>query len=241
MTTKKSDESKTKKAGFGADPRTAGKSGERQRSGAPVNPFESMFKSWQDFANQMLMKSSGQSPKSITEFWQQAPEMMEQTGKAGTYLKDLREVAGLTHEDLARAIDLENPDLLRAIEEGRAPVTIDILYRLASFHSRNDPVTFMVEYSRKHAPLLWYSMQLTGMDKFLITIERELKFVNIYRSRDAARQLSNEQFQKLVDFMAKAFDLALDLIAIADPDLPPETKTVQKPPQPTPAAPSNPE
>jgi len=237
MTTKKSDESKSKKAGIGAGTRAAGKAGERQGTGAPANPFETMFKSWQEFTNQMLLKSAGQSPKSITEFWQQAPEMMEQTGKAGTYLKDLREVAGLTHEDLARAIDLENPDLLRAIEEGRAPVTIDILYRLASFHSRNDPVAFMIDYSRKHAPLLWYSLQLTGMDKFLITIERELKFVNIYRSRDAARELSNEQFQKLVDFMAKAFDLALDLIAIADPEQPPATDAADKTAAPPPSSP----
>ncbi len=211
MTTKKADESKGKKSGSEQSRKPSDSKYGAERAFA--NPFESIMKSWQEMAAQTVARTTGQSPKSIMEFWQQTPEMMEQTGKAGTYLKDLREVAGLTHEDLARAIDLENPELLKAMEEGRSPITLDILYRLASFHSRNDPMVFLLDYSREHAPFLWYTLRLSGMDKFLITIEREVKFVNIYRSRDAAREMDNEQFDKLMAFMQKAFDLALDFIA----------------------------
>jgi len=210
MTAKKAEESKGKKSGP-----EAAKKPQDSKAGGPrpaPNPFEAVLKTWQDLASKAIASSTSPSPKTLIEFWQHGPEMMEQTGRAGTYLKDLREVAGLTHEDLAKAIDLENPELLKAMEEGRAPITLDMLYRLASFHSRNDPMVFLMDYSREHAPFLWYTLRLSGMDKFLITVERELKFVNVYRSRDAARTLDNEQFDKLMDFMKKAFDLALDLI-----------------------------
>jgi transcriptional regulator with XRE-family HTH domain len=174
--------------------------------------LESLLKNFPGMAAQTFAKAAGQSTN-IFEMLMRAPEYMEQAGRAGRYLKDLREVAGLTIEDLGQAINVENPDLLRAIEEGRAPITVDILFRLASFYSRNDPITFMMDFSKTYAPWLWQMLRFTGLEKLLITVERELKFINIYRSRDKARQLDNQEFEKLVQFTQQSFDLALDLIA----------------------------
>lgn len=140
------------------------------------------------------------------------PDYMEQVGKAGHYLKDLREVAGLTLDDLAKAVDLKNPDILKSVEEGRSPITIDILFRLSSFYSRNDPFAFMFNFSREYAPWLWQALRITGMEKLLITMERELKFINVYRARESARHLSDEDFDKMLTFVSSGFNMAMDFI-----------------------------
>jgi len=181
---------------------------------------------------QMLYKAGGQS-KNILEMTLKAPEYLEQLGKAGKNLRDLREVSKLTVEDLASALDLENPDLLRAIEEGRSPITLDILFRLASFYSRNDPMTFMLSFSKEYAPWLWYVLRVTGMEKMLITIERELKFINIYRSQDAARDLSDEEFEKVLGFTRKSFDMAVEFIAKSSSEQDKEKSTVKYSPNST--------
>lgn len=180
-------------------------------------PFDFLLNGLSGRAGQTLSKAVGQSGN-LLDMLLKAPEYMEQIGKAGRYLKDLRQVAGLTLDDLASAVKIENPEILRAIEEGRSPITLDILLRLASFYSRNDPISFAVNFSREYAPWLWQILRIIGIEKFVITLERELKFINIYRSRDAARQLSNEDFDKMLAFVRGSFDLAMDFIE-------PETRT----------------
>jgi transcriptional regulator with XRE-family HTH domain len=174
--------------------------------------LEGLLRNFPGMAAQTFARAAGQSTNFV-DMLLRAPEYMEHAGKAGRYLKDLREVAGLTVEDLGKAIEIENLDLLRAIEEGRSPITIDILFRLASFYSRNDPFTFMMDFSKTYAPWIWQILRFTGLEKLLITLERELKFINIYRSRDVARALGNQEFDKLVAFTQQSFDMALDLIA----------------------------
>src|SRR5690606_1251423 len=68
----------------------------------------------------------------------------------------------------------------------------------------------MMNYSREYAPLLWQLLRLTGMDRLLIGVEREIKFINLYRARDRARALDDGDFDRVLDFLGKAFDLALD-------------------------------
>jgi transcriptional regulator with XRE-family HTH domain len=177
--------------------------------------WESLLKGGAGLAGQVISRATGQS-KNLLEMTMKAPEYLELMGKAGRRLKDLREVSKLTVEDLAKAIDLDNPDLLRAVEEGRSPITLDILLRLASFYSRNDPLSFVLSFSKEYAPWLWYVLRVTGMEKILITVERELKFINIYRSRDMARELSDEDFDRVLGFTRKSFDTALEFIADVD-------------------------
>ena len=174
-------------------------------------PFDALISSLPGFASQTFARAVGQSGNFLDSLLK-APEYMEQIGKAGSYLKDMREVAGLTIDDLAKAVDIENLDLLHAIEEGRSPITLDILYRLASFYSRNDPVTFTINFSREYAPWLWQVLRVTGIEKILISAERELKFINIYRSRESARHLSDEDFDKMLGFVRGGFNMAMDFI-----------------------------
>ncbi len=173
-------------------------------------PFDALL-SIPGLATKTIGKAIGQSG-SLLSMLLKTPDFMEQVGKAGSYLKDLREVAGLTRDDLAKAVDLKNPDILKAVEEGRAPITLDLLFRLSSFYSRNDPFAFMFNFSREHAPWLWQALRITGMEKLLITLERELKFINIYRARESARHLSDEDFDKMLNFVSGGFNMAMDFI-----------------------------
>ena len=192
--------------------------------GKSPRSLESLLKGMPGMASQVLAKATGQS-KSLLEMTLKAPEYLEQLGKAGKRLKDLREVSKLTVEDLAAAVNLENPELLRAIEEGRSPITLDILLRLASYYSRNDPMSFVVSFSKEYAPWLWYILRVTGVEKMLITLEREVKFINIYRGRDEARDFSDAEFEKLLHFSQQSFNTAVDFMvdkSIASDDAPKE-------------------
>ncbi len=141
------------------------------------------------------------------------PEQMELMGKAGTSLKDLREVTGLTLSELSEAIDLKNPDLLKAAEEGKIGLPFEITLRLASFYARNDPIPFIMKYARTYNPRIWGLMKTLGLDKLTLEAERELRFLNIYRSHDSARQLSDEGFERVRAFTQRAFELALHFVS----------------------------
>jgi transcriptional regulator with XRE-family HTH domain len=134
-------------------------------------------------------------------------------GSAGTALKDAREVAGVTLTELSSAIDLKSPDLLDAVEEGKAGLPFEMLLRLASFYARNDPIPFVMKYARTYSPGIWDVMETLGLDKLTLEAEREIQFLNIYRSHDAARQLSDEGFERVREFTQRAFEMALHFVA----------------------------
>ena len=164
---------------------------------------------------------SGQAMKMATEkTWEQAaklikhtPEQMERMGKAGSSLKDLREVAGLTISELSEAIDLKNPDLLKSVEEGKTALPFEILLRLASFHARNDPIPFILRYATTYNPKIAALLQKLGIDKLTMEAGREVEFLNIYRSHDAARKLSDDGFERVRAFTEQAFEMSLHFVA----------------------------
>ena len=43
--------------------------------------------------------------------------------------------------------------------------------------------------------------------------EREREFINVYRRHDAARKLSDEGFEKVLDFTRAAFETSLYFVA----------------------------
>jgi hypothetical protein len=56
-------------------------------------------------------------------------------------------------------------------------------------------------------------LQALGIGRLVEHARREHDFVNIYRSRDAARKLSDQEFARLLAFVEAAVDLALDFTA----------------------------
>ena len=140
-------------------------------------------------------------------------EQLRQMAEAGESLQDLREVAGLTLADLAKALNVKDKSFLEAVEDGKEALSMEMIMRLASLFARNDPIPFVVKYVRTYRPKLWAMLEEWGIDGIPIRIERERRFMNIYKRRDAARQLSSEGFDKVVAFTQQAFELSLHFIA----------------------------
>jgi len=166
-----------------------------------------------DIPGQAAKLASGTPLEQVLNALKYTPEQMEKMGKAGTALKDAREVAGLTLTELSSAIGLKSPDLLETVEDGKAGLPFEILLRLASLYARNDPIPFVMKYARTYSPGIWDVMGTLGLDKLTLEAERELQFLNIYRSHDAARQLSDDGFENVRAFTQSAFEMALHFVA----------------------------
>jgi len=131
---------------------------------------------------------------------------------AGQSLKDLREVAGLTVNELSDAVNLKDKSIIEAVENGTATLSFELILRLAALLARNDPIPFILKYSRTYAPDTWKILNDWGAGRLPLHYERERQFINIYRSQDQARQLSDEGYDKVLEFTREAFNLSLHFI-----------------------------
>lgn len=141
------------------------------------------------------------------------PEQLRKMADAGESLRDMREVAGLTLSDLSAALKMGDKTFIEAVEDGREALSLEMILRLASLYARNDPIPFATKYIRTYRPQLWETLEEWGLDKLPVQIEREREFLNIYRSDDAARQLSTEGFEQVLAFTQQGFEMALHFVA----------------------------
>jgi transcriptional regulator with XRE-family HTH domain len=129
--------------------------------------------------------------------------------KTGAALRRMREAAGLTITEVGTAINLKDPSLIEAWEKGRIAVPFELILRLAAVLGRNDPVGFVVKFTRGSNPDLWRSLESLGVGKLLIQTAREREFANIYRGDDEARKLSDKEFAEVLAFTRAAFEMAM--------------------------------
>ena len=132
---------------------------------------------------------------------------------AGQSLKDLREVTGLTIAELSEALNLKDKSLLEAVENGTATLSFELILRLSALLARNDPIPFILRYTRTYNPELWKILNDWGLGRIPLQYEREREFINIYRRHDAARKLSDQGFQHVLKFTREAFEMALHFVA----------------------------
>lgn len=137
------------------------------------------------------------------------PEATELRQEAGAYLRELRELAGLTTEELAEAAELRDRSLIEAVEAGTATLSFELVLRLAAILARHDPVPFISRLVRSYNPLLWQLLEDWGVGRLPLQIAREWEFVNILRSHDEARALSDEDFDQVLEFTRSAFGAGL--------------------------------
>lgn len=140
-----------------------------------------------------------------------SPEAARMRREAGNYLRELRELAGLTIDELAEALELSDHSLLAAVEKGTATLSFDLILRLSALLARNDPVTFVARLTRTYNPALWRLLESWGIGRIPLHLERERRFLNMYRARDRARELSDAEFEHVLRFTQAAFEMALDL------------------------------
>jgi transcriptional regulator with XRE-family HTH domain len=138
-----------------------------------------------------------------------SPEHAAMMQETGAFLKELRELAGLTRTELAEAVDLSDQSLLEAVENGTATLSFELILRLAAVLARHDPVPFIVRFTRTYNPEIWGMLEKWGIGRIPVHLERERQFINIYRSHDAARKLSDEGFARVLHFTRAAFEMAL--------------------------------
>ena len=141
------------------------------------------------------------------------PEAVRLRTEAGRYLRELREIAGLTLDELADAIELSDHSLLAAVENGTATLSFELILRLSALLARNDPLPFIARMARSYNPMLWKALEDWGIGRIPLQLERERRFVNVFRSHDVARRLSDEGFERVLDFTRAAFETALHFVS----------------------------
>jgi transcriptional regulator with XRE-family HTH domain len=137
------------------------------------------------------------------------PEQRAAVEKAGAALRGMREAAGLSVKEVGDAIDLKDPTLLDLVESGKMALPFEIILRLASVLGRNDPISFVMRFTRSYNPEVWRTLENLGIGRLAVQAGREREFANMYRGSNAARALSDEEFAALLAFVRQAFDLAL--------------------------------
>ena len=213
------------------EPEDRPKEGDEARHGsffeqAAMEAGRSFFERWSQATaqwtdNAMRLASGGSLPFPMAgltslgsdQLSMLSPERLEMMRDAGLYLRDLREVAGLTREELAEALDLGDKSLLESVETGTATLSFELILRLSALVARHDPLPFILRLSRSYNPELWRFMEGWGLTKLPLHYEREREFINIYRRHDAARHLSDDGFRKVLEFTRGAFEMALHFVA----------------------------
>ena len=141
------------------------------------------------------------------------PSQRAAVARSGAVLRRLREKAGLSLDEVGEAIDLKDPTLLELVENGKIALPFEIILRLASVLGRNDPISFVMRFTRSYNPDAWRTLESLGIGRLAVQAGREREFANIYRASDAARRLSDEEFAEVLKFMQAAFSMALALRA----------------------------
>ena len=105
------------------------------------------------------------------------PEQRAALEKAGAALRGLREAAGLSVRQVGEAIDLKDPALLDLVENGKVALPFEIVLRLASVLGRNDPVSFVMRFTRSYNPEVWRTLEALGIGRLALNAGRERRFV----------------------------------------------------------------
>ncbi len=178
------------------------------------DPIGAIFDGLSDFTSAALQRAARQSEKAFKTL-NRTPEQLRRMAAAGESLRDMREVAGLNLSELSNALNMGDKSLLEAAEQGKAALPFEIILRLSSLLARNDPIPFVLKFTRSYNPRLWEFLNDWGVGRLPLQYEREREFINIYRKHDAARGLDDADFEKVLAFTERAFDMAMHFVDAA--------------------------
>ena len=95
------------------------------------------------------------------------------------------------------------------MEQGSATVSFDLILRLTSLLARNDPIPFLIQLVRGFNPRLWALAEDWGVGRLPGMVERDRQWMNIYRGNEAARQLPQADFERVMAFCESALTMAV--------------------------------
>ena len=145
------------------------------------------------------------------------PEQRRTLEKTGAVLRQMREAADMSVNEVGKAISLKDPALLKLVEKGKVALPFEIILRLASVLGRNDPISFVMRFTRSYNPEVWKTLESLGIGRLALQAGREREFANLYRASDAARRLSDDEFADVLKFTRAAFEMALAFRASKPP------------------------
>lgn len=140
------------------------------------------------------------------------PDRLQAMAEAGHFLKDARELAGLSVNDLSVAIGVKDKDLLYEVERGETTLSLDLIFRVASLLARHDPIPFILKFLRTYSPAVDNAMEKLGVAVIPKQIERERRFTNIYRKHDKVRQLSDEEYDRFYEYVESTTDFIVGVL-----------------------------
>lgn len=152
------------------------------------------------------------------------PERLEAMADAGHFLRDARETAGLSIKDLADSIDLNDRSVLEAIESGDRIMPLEPMLRSVALLARHDPIPFLIKFMRTYNPALEKTLEQLGMLAVPKQFERERRFVNLMRQHDQLRTLSDDEYDRFINYMDSSSSLVLDVMT--------KEKEANQPPEP---------
>lgn len=166
-----------------------------------------------------VVKTGSAIPLMYTDSWLKElymksidPERLRAMADAGEILKDAREVAGLNLKELAEILGLKDEELLKEVESGRATLPFDMILRIAALVARHDPIPFILKFVRTYNPALENRLDELGILQLPKQYERERRFVNLLRSQDELRSMSEREFERFLDLQAAAVEFSLEVM-----------------------------
>lgn len=141
-----------------------------------------------------------------------APERLEAMAEAGHFLRDARELAGFTQDELAKSLGLADNEVLEEVESGETIMPLELMLRSAALLARHDPIPFLIKFMRTYNPALEDRLEKWGVMALPKHLERERRFINIYRQHDSLRDLSDEEHLRFIEYMNSSTDLVLDVM-----------------------------
>ena len=141
-----------------------------------------------------------------------SPERLEAMADAGHFLRDARETAGLSIRELAERLDLSDDEVLENVERGEALLPLELMLRSASLLARHDPVPFLIRFLRSYNPKLEATLEQWGVMALPKNYERERRFVNLYRQHDFLRDLSDDEYQRFIEYMDASTNLVVNVM-----------------------------
>jgi transcriptional regulator with XRE-family HTH domain len=191
------------------------RSASRKPKPEPAAPMAGLTGSIRSLAGQMfdLAGAAVDASLGVGGLLVRDPDQRKELARAGRFLRSVRERAGMTVSEVGKAVDLKDSVLLELAEKGKASLPFEMILRLAAVLARNDPIPFVMNLTNTYSPGVGRMLQALGIGRLVEHARREHDFINIYRSRDAARRLTDAEFARVLAFVAAAFDLALDFTA----------------------------
>ncbi len=140
------------------------------------------------------------------------PERLEAMAEAGRFLREARELAGLSIKELADSLGLSDRKVLEDIESGERIMPLELMLRSASLLARHDPIPFLIKFMRTYNPSLEQTLEQWGVMALPRQYERERRFVNLVRRHDELRKLSDEEYDRFIRYMDSSLNLVLEVM-----------------------------